>query len=186
VLGGNTTGMADDVAVSVEQAVARQILLGSLEGPAVPDAGGCAMSLEENKALIRRHEATLNSGRVEAGLELFADPCRFNGQPISREVIRQMRTILWTAAPDVRWIAEHLVAEGDWVAVRWTMRGTHTGAFVHPTWGSAPASGMPVALSYLDHYRIADGQIAEAWEVRDGLSLREQFGLVAAPGRTVR
>ncbi len=104
------------------------------------------MSLEETKALIRRHEAALNSGRVEAGLELFADPCLFNGQPISREVIRQMRTILWTAAPDVRWIAEHLVAEGDWVAVRWTMRGTHTGEFVHPTWGSAPASGMPVVL----------------------------------------
>ena len=84
------------------------------------------------------------------------------------------------------WIAEHLVAEGDWVAVRWTMRGTHTGEFVHPTWGSAPASGMPVALTYLDHYRIADGQIVEVWEVRDGLSLQEQFGIVAAPGRTVR
>ena len=77
MLGGNTTGMADEVVVSVEQAVARQILLGSLEGPAVPDAGGCAMSLEETKALIRRHEVALNSGRVEAGLELFADPCRF-------------------------------------------------------------------------------------------------------------
>jgi predicted ester cyclase len=144
------------------------------------------MSLEETKALIRRHEAALNSGNVEAGLELFADPCRFNGQPISREVIRQLRTILWTAAPDVRWIAEHLVAEGDWVAVRWTMRGTHTEEFVHPTWGSAPASGMPVVLTYLDHYRIADGQIVEAWEVRDGLSLQEQFGIGAAPGRTVR
>jgi steroid delta-isomerase-like uncharacterized protein len=139
------------------------------------------MSPEENKALIRRHEAALNSGDVDAELELFADPCLYNGQSISRDVIRSMRTILWTAAPDVQWIAEHTVAEGDWVAVRWTMRGTHTGAFVHPTWGSAPASGKPVELTYLDHYRIADEQIAEVWEVRDGLSLREQFGIVAAP-----
>jgi steroid delta-isomerase-like uncharacterized protein len=142
------------------------------------------MSPEETQALIRQHEAALNSGDVEAGLELFADPCLFNGQPIGREVIRQMRAILWTAAPDVRWIAEHLFAEGDWVAVRWTMRGTHTGEFVHPAWGAAPASGKPVALTYLDHYRIADGQIAEAWEVRDGHSLREQFGLVAVPGHS--
>ena len=141
------------------------------------------MSPEETKALISRHEAALNSGNVGAGLELFADPCLFNGQPIGREVIRQMRTILWTAAPDVRWIAEHVFAEGDWVAVRWTMRGTHTGEFVHPTWGSAPASGKPVAVTYLDHYRIAGGRIVEAWEVRDGLSLQEQFGIVAAPGR---
>jgi steroid delta-isomerase-like uncharacterized protein len=152
--------------------------------PAVPDAGGRAMSLDETKALIRQHAAALNSGDVAAGLELFAEPCLYNGQPIGREVIRSMRTILWTAAPDVQWIAEHLFAEGEWVAVRWTMRGTHTGDFVHPTWGSAPASGKPVALTYLDHYRIADGQIAEVWEVRDSLSLREQFGVGAAPGPT--
>ena len=142
------------------------------------------MSSEENKALIRQHETALNSGRVDAGLELFAEPCLYNGQPISREVIRQMRSILWTAAPDVRWIAEHIFAEDDWVAVRWRMQGTHTGEFVHPTWGSAPASGQPVAVIYLDHYRVADEQIAEVWEVRDGLSLREQFGIVATPERS--
>ena len=141
------------------------------------------MSVEENKALVRRHAAALNSGRVEAGLELFAEPCLFNGRPIGRDAIRQMRAILWTAAPDVRWVAEHLFAEGEWVAVRWTMRGTHTGAFAHPAWGAAPASGRPVALTYLDHYRIAAGRIAETWEVRDGLGLREQFGRGAAPGR---
>jgi steroid delta-isomerase-like uncharacterized protein len=144
------------------------------------------MAPEENKALIRRHEAALNSGDVNAGLELFADACVYNGQPISRDIIRSMRTILWTAAPDVQWIAEHTFAEGDWVAVRWTMRGTHTGEFVHPTWGSAPASGKQVTLTYLDHYRIADEQIAEVWEVRDGLSLRDQFGLGATPEPTVR
>ena len=141
------------------------------------------MSTEDAKELIRQHEAALNSGRVDAGLELFADPCLFNGQPIGRDVIRAMRTILWTAAPDVQWIAEHVFAEGEWVAVRWTMRGTHTGDFVHPTWGSAPATGKPITLIYLDHYRIAASRIVEAWEARDALSLREQFGIVAAPER---
>ena len=141
------------------------------------------MAVEENVAVIRRHAVALNSGHVDAGLELFADPCLFNGQPIGRETIRQMRAILWTAAPDVRWVAEHIFAGGDWVAVRWTMRGNHTGAFVHPVWGSSPASGKPVALTYLDHYRIADRQIVETWEARDGLGLREQFGLGVAPGR---
>ena len=130
-------------------------------------------------------------GRLDCDLHgcqcgYFGDPrraCTCAPGAIGREIIRQLRTVLWTAAPDVRWIAEHIFGEGDWVAVRWTMRGTHTGDFVHPTWGSAPASGKPVALTYLDHYRIADGQIAETWEVRDGLSLQDQFGLVAAPRR---
>jgi hypothetical protein len=61
------------------------------------------------------------------------------------------------------------------------MRGTHTGEFAHPTLGSAPASGKPIAVTYLDHYRIAGGHIAETWEVRDGLTLQEQFGILAAP-----
>jgi hypothetical protein len=111
------------------------------------------MSPEETKALIRRHEAALNRGRVEAGLELFADPCLFNGQPIGREVIRQMRTILWTAAPDARWIAEHIFAEGDWVAVRWTMRAPtkkrskasrRSGEMSKPRSGSPPNGDMSV------------------------------------------
>jgi predicted ester cyclase len=144
------------------------------------------MSSEENKALIRQHEAALNSGQIDAGLELFADPVPYNGHPIGRDAIRQMRAILWAAAPDARWVAEHVFAEGEWVAVRWTMRGTHTGEFVHPAWGSASASGQPVAVTYLDHYRVAGGRIAEVWEVRDGLSLQEQFSIIAAPRRTER
>src|SRR5688572_25944042 len=75
-----------------------------------PDAGGRAMSPEENKALIRRLGAALNSGGVDAGLDLFADSCLYNGHPVGREVIRQLRTILWTAAPDVQWLEEHVFA----------------------------------------------------------------------------
>jgi predicted ester cyclase len=138
------------------------------------------MSTGESKELICRHDAAPNSGRVGAGLDRFADLCLFNGQPIGREIIRGMRTILWTAAPDAGRSAAHMFAEGDWVAMRGTMPGTHPGRFVHPSGGSAPASGKPVAWAYLDHYRVADGQIAEAWEVRDGASLREQVGIVAS------
>jgi predicted ester cyclase len=108
---------------------------------------------------------------------------RLNGRRASRRLVRQLRTSLWSAVPDVRWIPEQLIAGGEWVAVRWTMRGTHTGDFVHPTLDSAPASGKPVAVTNLDQYRIVGGQIAEAWEVRDCLSLRQQFGVVGAPGR---
>lgn len=144
------------------------------------------MSIEETKAVIRRQEAALNAGRVDAGLDLFADPCIFNGQPIGAQVIPQLRTPLWAAVPDVRWTLEQMIAEGEWVAVRWTMRGTHTGEFIHPTLGSAPASGNPVAVTYLDHYRIVGGQIAEVWEVRDGVSLQQQLGVYPSPQQAPR
>ena len=49
----------------------------------------------------------------------------------------------------------------------------------HPSWGAAPGSGKPLVVTYPDHYRIADGQNAETREVRDGLSLQNQFGIIA-------
>ena len=140
------------------------------------------MSLEENKRVIRKLEAALNAGRVDAGLDLFADPLTFNGQPASRELIRQLRTILWTAVPDIQWKLEQLIAEGEWVAARWTVRGTHTGEFVHPALGSGPASGGAFQMTYMDHYRIVAGQIAEGWEVRDALAMLQQLGAIPAPG----
>ncbi len=141
------------------------------------------MSTEENKAVIRRLEEALNAGRVDAGLDLFTESCSYNGQQVGRELIRQLRTILWSAVPDVRWTLEQLIAEGEWVSARWTMRGTHTGDFVHPTLGTGPASGKSIAVTYLDHYRIEGGRIAETWEVRDGFILQQQFGIVPAPGQ---
>jgi hypothetical protein len=79
-------------------------------------------------------------------------------------------------------VLEHVIARGEWAAVRWTMRGTHTGDFVHPTWGTARARGNPIVVTYLDHYRVAGGQIAEVWEVRDGL-VHQQLGITPVPGQ---
>lgn len=141
------------------------------------------MSIDENKAIIRRLEAALNAGQADAGLDVWAEDLRWNGQRLSPAAIGQMRAPLWAAVPDIRFALERAIAEGDWVAAHWTVRGTHTGEFVHPALGSGPASGRAVAFSYMDHYRIADGRIAEAWEVRDGLALLQQLGVIGAPGR---
>lgn len=141
------------------------------------------MSNDVNKAVIRKLEAALNAGQADAGLDVWAEDLTWNGQHISPAAIGQMRAPLWAAVPDIRFTLERAVAEGDWVAAHWTVRGTHTGEFAHPALGSGPASGRPVAFSYMDHYRIADGRIAEAWEVRDGLALLQQFGVIPTPGQ---
>ena len=140
------------------------------------------MTVEENKAVIRRLEQALNAGRSDAGLDVWAENLTFNGQPISPQIVAQIRAPLWAAVPDVRWTLERVIAEGEWVAVQWSMRGTHTGDFAHPTFGAAPASGRPIQMNYMDHYRVVNGRIAEAWEVRDALSLLQQLGVIPAQG----
>jgi len=53
---------------------------------------------------------------------------------------------------------DDLVAEGDRVAIRWTLRATKTG----PMFGQPP-SGQPVELTAIVIFRIADGKMAERW-----------------------
>jgi steroid delta-isomerase-like uncharacterized protein len=65
----------------------------------------------------------------------------------------------------------------DLVAARWTMSGTHAGA-----WGGVPPTGRTVRFAGVNFFRIADGKVAEIWNVRDDLGLREQLGAAVHAG----
>ncbi len=68
------------------------------------------------------------------------------------------------------------IAEGDKVVTRWTGRGTHTGELM----GIAP-TGKEVTVSGLTVSRIANGKIAEEWELMDALGMLVQLGAVPMP-----
>jgi predicted ester cyclase len=70
---------------------------------------------------------------------------------------------------------EDMIAEGDKVVVRMTMRGTQQGAL-----GGIPPTGKQVAVSTIDIVRIEGGQIAEEWGIDDRLGMLQQLGLVPA------
>ena len=65
--------------------------------------------------------------------------------------------------PDLEFVVQDQVTEGDRVASRWTLHGTHRGRDVE-LWG--------IVIS-----RLEDGQIVEDWAATDSLSLLRQLGL---------
>jgi steroid delta-isomerase-like uncharacterized protein len=77
------------------------------------------------------------------------------------------------AFPDLRWTVEDMVAEGDTVAVRYTMTGTHQGTFA-----GVAATGTAVRAESMTFYRLADGKIVEEHAQLDMLSLLQQMGAV--------
>jgi predicted ester cyclase len=77
---------------------------------------------------------------------------------------------------DVRY---DIVAEGDRVAVRWTMHGRHTGEYL----GVSP-TGRQVEHHAMVIFRGEDDKIAERWGVFDALGLLRQLGV--APQRPAR
>ncbi len=86
---------------------------------------------------------------------------------------REAVSLLHTAFPDLCISIEDLVACPGRVVVRWTLRGTHQGAF-----GALPPTGKAVTMTRVSIFRLAAGQVVEEWCGGDVIGLREQLQLV--------
>lgn len=90
-----------------------------------------------------------------------------------KEFVAQIRA----AFPDLQVTVDDLIGEGDRLAVRSTMRGTHEGDFM-----GIPATGKKVEVSNYDFVRFENDQAAEHWGVIDSAALMEQLGMAPAGG----
>lgn len=141
---------------------------------------------QENKNVLRRLYAEfVDRGDARVLDEIVAPDFASDAVSAVRgaEAVKAIVLPVREAFPDLHHTIHELVAEDDLVAVRWTMKGTHRGAF-----SGLPATGKPVAFSAISIYRFKDGKIAELWAQVDRLGLLQQLGAVPqpAPARAVR
>ena len=141
------------------------------------------MSTEENKAIVHRLFEAFNGENLPEILDEVCVPDFVLHDPNiilpvrSREDYKQFLSAFRTALPG-QFTIEFLIAEGDKVAVRYTYHGTHQGP-----WRGQPPTGNPVTFTGTNTYRIVDGRAVEAWQNADHLSIRQQLGLIPAPGQ---
>ena len=132
------------------------------------------MSAEENKALARHSWELLDNPDVLD--EVYASDLVWHepDQDVrgSEEAKRFVDTYK-TAFPDLHATVEDVIAEGDRVVTRWTMRGTHRGEIEE----FGPPTGRQIELKGITIHRIEDGKIVEEWERYDNLSAMQQLGL---------
>ena len=140
------------------------------------------MSTEENKALVRRLiEEAWNKGNLAVIDELLSPDYVLHiaapGTP-DREGYKQAVNMYRTAFPDFHFTIEDMVAEGEKVAIRATMRGTQQGELM----GFAP-TGKELTQTAIAIRRFEGGKIVEEWVETNMLGLMQQMGVVAAPGK---
>ena len=139
------------------------------------------MSVEDNKALIREIiEEVWNRGNLAAVDRYFApdyvDHTPFPGQGPGPEGYRQVVTAIRDAFPDLYLTLGDILAEGDRVAFRYTMEGTHQGDFV-----GIPPTGKPFSVEGMIIARVVDSKAVERWANLDTLGLMQQLGVIPSP-----
>lgn len=134
---------------------------------------------DENKALIRRwFEEVWNKGREEAIDEMFAPAGiahgladdagnALRGPQDFKPFFRKFRS----AFPELEIVVEDIVAEGDKVAARCSVRGNHQSDSL----GFA-ATGLSTEFTGITIVRIEDGRIVEAWNNFDFMTMFKQLG----------
>lgn len=137
----------------------------------------------ENKELVRRsNEEIWDQGNLEYLDEYVADNyVEYNSaspEPIrGPEGYRQNVQMARGAFPDLSVTTEDLIAEGDKVVTRYTLRGTHENEFmgIEPTGNEVEIQG--ISIGKLEH-----GQVVEGWSNIDVIGMIQQLGVVELPG----
>jgi steroid delta-isomerase-like uncharacterized protein len=139
-----------------------------------------AIDETSNKATIRRLADALNTGDVQLILqtvdEVFAPDVRQHTpfEASGTEALKEMVFArLYRAFPDIHITIEDLIEEGDKVAEKDMVTGTHQGEF-----NGLPPTGKRVAYHEIFIMRFANGRIAEIWGVADIFSQMKQLGLI--------
>ena len=139
------------------------------------------MSTDDNKRIVRRfYDEVMSGGNVDVLAEVMDENFVDHGEalfdsPQDRENLRQGIVAAQETLPNLDVYLEDIIAEGDLVGVRGTMRCTHQGTVL-----GVPGTGHELSWKGLAMFRIADGKIAERWFNSDSVSIVRQLGLATA------
>src|SRR5215208_4686230 len=124
--------------------------------------GRSSVSVEENKALVRRFLEEQVKGNLDVIDELlspdFVDCGLLPGQGPTREDFKRSIAGILDAFSIVSFTIEDQIAEGDTVVTKYKERSVIRGEF-----GGLPPTGTEENFEGIYIHRIADGKITEEW-----------------------
>lgn len=134
---------------------------------------------ERNKEVVLRFMDDVQNAREYARIPDYCRPDQVLDHPELAEPVSGLEILekkigdMVHAFPDMAFAPEDVVAEGDQVAVRFTLTGTQKGRL-----GPVKASGKPIVQSGMAVYDMRDGKIAEVRIREDLLQLLDQIGAI--------
>lgn len=132
-----------------------------------------------NEQMAHRFVDILNSGEIDDLDEIFASEVVIHSMsslPFGEEItelvaFKQFFNLLRGALSDSEATVDDVIVDGDKVALRWTIKGTHTDDLPN-----LPASHVSMTTSGVGIFRFEDYKIVEFWRVFDTLGMMSQLG----------
>ncbi|HKG71546.1 MAG TPA: ester cyclase [Nitrososphaeraceae archaeon] len=142
---------------------------------------------QENKQIVRQFFELLDRHDTERIGQLLVSNTHYSfhigGMPSPVDWIEHKRLLAGVnnAFPDLHHEIVDMVAEGDKVAIRLSVNGTHKEEFQ-----GIPPTGKKLSLDEMGFITIIDGKITEGWISADTMRLKQQLGALppSSPANT--
>jgi predicted ester cyclase len=135
---------------------------------------------EQNKLMVRQILAEGDKGNVEILDEVCSSEYKMywpsNAEPINLEEHIQLWQAFVNGFPDLNHTIDEIIAEGDQVSTRETVRGTHKGEFQ-----GIPPTDKQFTMSAICLWRFKDGKLVEYRADGDMLGMMMQLGMELKP-----
>jgi predicted SnoaL-like aldol condensation-catalyzing enzyme len=134
--------------------------------------------LAANTVLARRfHDEIFEQGNLAAADEILTPDFVWHAPPdqefvVGPEAVKEVATeVRAFFGDDFVSSDDDVIAEGDRVAIRWTLTGTV----------QTESGPVPVVYTGIDIFRIENGRLAELWQNTDDLGLEAQLAAAGTP-----
>jgi predicted ester cyclase len=135
--------------------------------------------MASNRELITHAVECWNAGDLDGYLKLYGAGIRLHGfspEPMDKAAVREFYNSMFAGLtpagrPGPKLEILDMVEDGDKVATRYVLSGTHSGRFMN-----IPASGNAFVLPGMTILQFASGAVIERWSSADMLGLMTQMG----------
>jgi steroid delta-isomerase-like uncharacterized protein len=126
---------------------------------------------DEYRSLYLSYLKHCNEHDFDRMASFYTPTINVNDVPMDPAAVTAQFAPLISAFPDWHWEMRHIVVDDDYIAVHFTVTGTHRGAFQ-----GVEATGRRVSISEFTLYRVEDGKFAEVWDLAEMDAVMRQIG----------
>lgn len=135
------------------------------------------MSTEQNKKIVQRlFNEGMNERKFQVFDEFISDKFVNHGIPNATTGPKGFKAIVQQfldSFPDMQITIQEIIAEGETVATRGHLSGTHKGEFM-----GINATGKKVRVDYVDFWKLNNGKCIENWVQMDMAGVMQQLGSI--------